>query len=232
MPELSKLRAALALQDDGGLAPGLGGTGFYLFPPALLRGPPRHIAVRLPEIEPAALPAEAARFLAEGKPPWLIAFGSVFGRTRPMLIAKLSGLLRSRGQRVIIAWGAGGAPRVRERDGVLHLQSIDIAPVYPHVRAVVHHAGINTSVETIRARRPSIAFPYVGDQLDNATRLEELGVCISVAPQRQDCASTLREAIDRIVSGDLTRAPFEAFLRRSDRDCVEPREGLRALERL
>lgn len=48
--------------------------------------------------------------------------------------------------------------------------------VFPRARAVVHHGGIGTTGQALRAGRPQLVTPFLGDQFDNAERLQRLGV--------------------------------------------------------
>ena len=55
----------------------------------------------------------------------------------------------------------------------------DYAPysdVFPHAAAVVHHGGIGTTGQALRAGRPMLVVPFVNDQFDNAERARKLGV--------------------------------------------------------
>ncbi len=57
--------------------------------------------------------------------------------------------------------------------------AIDFAPygwVFPHAGMVIHHGGLNTTAETLRAGVPSLVIPHGHDQFDNAIRAAHLGV--------------------------------------------------------
>jgi rhamnosyltransferase subunit B len=46
----------------------------------------------------------------------------------------------------------------------------------PHVAALVHHGGIGSCAQALRAGIPQLVLPHAYDQFDNAMRLERLGV--------------------------------------------------------
>jgi UDP:flavonoid glycosyltransferase YjiC (YdhE family) len=48
--------------------------------------------------------------------------------------------------------------------------------LFSRVEAVVHHGGIGTAAQALRAGRPQLAVPYGFDQFDNAERLVRLRV--------------------------------------------------------
>ena len=48
--------------------------------------------------------------------------------------------------------------------------------VFPRAAVVIHHGGLNTTAETLRAGVPALVIPHAHDQFDNAIRTEHLGV--------------------------------------------------------
>ncbi len=50
------------------------------------------------------------------------------------------------------------------------------AQLLPFARAAVHHAGVGTAAQAMRAGIPQMLWPQAYDQFDNAARLERLGV--------------------------------------------------------
>jgi rhamnosyltransferase subunit B len=67
--------------------------------------------------------------------------------------------------------------------GSIHCE--DYAPfslLLPHARAIVHHGGIGTSAQALRAGLPQLLQPQAYDQFDNTMRLERLGVGRRLAP--------------------------------------------------
>ena len=58
----------------------------------------------------------------------------------------------------------------------------------PRAAAVVHHGGIGTSAQALRAGVPQLVVPFFADQHDNAARLGRLGVARSLRRGRYDAA--------------------------------------------
>src|SRR5262249_34294138 len=48
--------------------------------------------------------------------------------------------------------------------------------LFPHAALIVHHGGIGTAAQALRAGLPQLVVPYLVDQPDNAHRLTRLGV--------------------------------------------------------
>ncbi len=56
--------------------------------------------------------------------------------------------------------------------------------LFPKAAVIVHPAGIGTLGHVLRSGRPSLAFPFAHDQLDNAARLARLGVARTLPRHR------------------------------------------------
>jgi sterol 3beta-glucosyltransferase len=68
------------------------------------------------------------------------------------------------------------------------------------VAAVVHHGGAGTTGAALRAGKPSVVCPLVGDQPFWGRRVAALGMGPSPIPQRKLTAEQLADAIGRAVS--------------------------------
>ena len=63
----------------------------------------------------------------------------------------------------------------------------DYAPfseIFPRARIVIHHGGIGTTGQALRAGLPQLVVPLFADQFDNAARVVRLGVARSVGLKR------------------------------------------------
>jgi UDP:flavonoid glycosyltransferase YjiC (YdhE family) len=56
----------------------------------------------------------------------------------------------------------------------------------PQAAALVHHGGVGSSAQALRAGIPQLVLPVGYDQFDNALRLELLGVAATVQPPQQN----------------------------------------------
>ena len=71
---------------------------------------------------------------------------------------------------------------------VLWQDYVPLRALLPHVAALVHHGGIGTMAEALRAGTPQLVVPLAHDQFDNAARVEALGVGTSLRAARLDPA--------------------------------------------
>jgi len=50
------------------------------------------------------------------------------------------------------------------------------AQIFPRASMIVHHGGIGTTAQALRAGKPMLIMPFGGDQYDNGARVRRLGV--------------------------------------------------------
>lgn len=125
-------------------------------------------------------PAHLAEFLHAGEPPVYIGFGSMgFGNGAEERRDAILGALRRTGLRGIIATGWGGiappAPGADLGDDVLVIEGAPHDWLVPRVAAVVHHGGAGSTAAGLRAGRPTLIVPFLGDQPFWAARVHEIG---------------------------------------------------------
>jgi UDP:flavonoid glycosyltransferase YjiC (YdhE family) len=90
------------------------------------------------------------------------------------------------GRRAILLVGKNPPPPDLGGQGVA-LDYVPLGSVLPRAAAVVHHGGIGTCAETLRAGLPSLIVPFGFDQPDNAERLRRLGVARILRRDRVSC---------------------------------------------
>lgn len=64
----------------------------------------------------------------------------------------------------------------QDRGDILVINYVDFAHVFPQLSAVIHHGGIGTTAQAIKAGVPQIIRPIMYDQPDNAWRVTKLGL--------------------------------------------------------
>jgi sterol 3beta-glucosyltransferase len=142
---------------------------------------------------------QLVRFLQEGSMPVYIGFGSMFmGGKQKTEIALQA--LRLAGQRGILATGWGGLTADSSSKDIFVLDSIPHDWLFPKVATIVHHGGAGTTGAAIRAGKPQIICPFVGDQFFWGRRVADLGVAPSPIPQTILTAERLADAIKYAVT--------------------------------
>jgi sterol 3beta-glucosyltransferase len=128
----------------------------------------------------AQLPPGLTQFLEDGPAPVYIGFGSMlWGAERKAELVVRT--LQHWGGRAIVSAGAGtfarfsAAARVLPPEQVHVVADADHALLLPRVAAIVHHGGAGTTAAALRAGRPSVVLPILGDQLYWGRRVAALG---------------------------------------------------------
>jgi UDP:flavonoid glycosyltransferase YjiC (YdhE family) len=78
-------------------------------------------------------------------------------------------------------------------DGIIHVPYAPFSQLLPHVAALVHHGGIGTSAQAMRAGVRQLVTPMAHDQFDNAARLKRLGVARVLPYPRYTARRAARE---------------------------------------
>jgi rhamnosyltransferase subunit B len=172
--------------------------------------------------------AKLERFCAQGSAPIVFTLGSTAVHIARDFYTSAAASARELGRRAILLLGTNPPPP--EADDILSLDYAPLDAVIPHAAAVVHHGGVGTCGETLRAGVPSLVIPFGYDQPDNGERLRKLGIARVLSRYRISQASLtagLREILDD--PGMTSRA---RELSRQIRPKAELTASVDAIERL
>lgn len=152
-------------------------------------------------------PAVLRDFLAAGAPPVYVGFGSMgFGRGAGERRAAVLGALRAHGLRGIVATGWGGiAAGQAETEDVLVIEGAPHDWLFDQVTAVVHHGGAGSTAAGLRAGRPTLVVPFLGDQPFWGARVHAIGAGPAPLPVRQ-LTQTLTDRLGDLVTTDAYAA--------------------------
>lgn len=147
-------------------------------------------------------PADLVAFLAQGASPVYLGFGSMVSQDADRITRLTLDALQQAGQRAILATGWGGlsssSGEVPENVYVLKAAPHDW--LFPHCAAVVHHGGAGTTGAGLRAGKPTLICPFIGDQPFWGQRAFELGVGPRPIPQWQLTGDALAQALRTLVA--------------------------------
>ncbi|NOJ91479.1 glycosyltransferase family 1 protein [Corallococcus coralloides] len=182
---------------DGSAVPALYGFSEQLLPrPADW---PPHVQVTgcwfLDEADSWTPPAELRAFLEAGPPPVYVSFGSMGGAHADARAATVLKAVALTGERAVVATGWGGL----KADALpRHVFRLDAAPhdwLFPRMSAVVHHGGAGSTMAGLRAGKPTVICPFLGDQPFWGHVVLRAGVGPRPVPQKSLTAERLAEAI-------------------------------------
>ncbi|GAA3399173.1 glycosyltransferase [Cryptosporangium minutisporangium] len=207
-PAVRTLRSRLGLAPGGTIAPP---PVVYGFSPAVLPPPTdwpsdlRAVGYWWPE-PPADWrpPPPLAGFLAAGDPPVHVGLGSLGDAPRARRFAGLAVReLRRRGFRVLVQGSVDAEPA---DDGVLLLGDVPHERLFPHVAAVLHHAGAGTTAAALRAGVPTVPVPVQADQHLWARRAVQLTVAPGALRLRTATPEQVADAVTAAVGDPRYRA--------------------------
>jgi sterol 3beta-glucosyltransferase len=146
--------------------------------------------------------AELVKFLEDGEPPVYVGFGSMgFGSGSDERHHAILTAVRRTGIRAIIATGWGVTRSNTDAAGdVLVIKGAPHDWLFPQTAAVVHHGGAGTTGAALRAGRPTLICPFVGDQPFWGHQVHQLGAGPEPLPQRRLNADRLTERLVRLRS--------------------------------
>lgn len=148
-------------------------------------------------------PAGLVAFLQAGPPPVYVGFGSMGGAHAKKRTATVLGALALRRQRAVLATGWGGLEAEALPD---HVFAIDAAPhewLFPRMSAVVHHGGAGSTMASLRAGKPTVICPFLGDQPFWGQVVHSRGLGPVPVPQASLSPARLAEAIRVALSRDI-----------------------------
>jgi UDP:flavonoid glycosyltransferase YjiC (YdhE family) len=153
-----------------------------------------------------ALDPSLEAFLNAGEPPLVFTLGSLVIYSPGVFFRESLAAARRLRRRAVLLVGEDALPTFADaRAADLHIGAY--APhslLFPRAAAIVHHGGIGTLGQALRAGRPQLIVPYFADQLDNAARALRIGVARSLAPARYTAAAAARE-LARLLGTDAYR---------------------------
>ena len=168
---------------------------------------------------PTELPQDLKRFLADGPAPLVFTLGTALVNDPGDFYERSFRTAEMLGRRAVFLGldGALGdnAHTVRRTlpPTMIGAGYVPHSLIFPHAEAVVHHGGVGTTAQALRAGKPQLITPFAGDQPDNAMRMCRLGVARQLAPNlyipRRAAAALAALTRDRSVSlkaGEIGRS--------------------------
>lgn len=153
-----------------------------------------------------ALSKALMSFLSAGSAPIVFTLGSFAPQVSGSFYDISIAAARALGRRAILLAGPKDSDRLSASVGPNEFVCCD-APhdeLFPLASCVVHHGGIGTTAQALRAGKPQLIVPFFGDQPDHGKRIERLGV---------GCAISLSSYNLRNVAGALTALGEDRYLR-------------------
>jgi UDP:flavonoid glycosyltransferase YjiC (YdhE family) len=146
------------------------------------------------------MPAELIKFLDEGAPPIVFTLGTsavwvARDFYRESIVA--AGLL---GRRAVLLIGDDrNRPEEALPPGMIAVNYAPFEALLARASAMVHHGGVGTTSQGLRAGIPTLIVPFAFDQPDNAAHAERLG-CSRTLPREKYRAARVARELDMILT--------------------------------
>lgn len=144
------------------------------------------------------LQPEVQDFLQEGSPPMVFAPGSAMTSGEKFFAAAVEACQRLDRRAILLTKYPDQLPTTLPPT-IKHCHFVPLSSLLTHCAALVHHGGIGTCAQGLAAGLPQVVKPMAYDQLDNASRLKNLGVADILRPKRFTGAN-LASVLDRLLS--------------------------------
>ncbi len=138
--------------------------------------------------------ADLDRFLDAGPPPIIFTLGTTAVHVAGPFYAAAAEACRKLGRRGMLLTGHADYAPGTLPPGVEAFTYAPYTMVLPRGAATVHHGGVGTTAQSLRAGRPSVVVPFAHDQFDNAARLRRLGVSATL-PRRRVSGDAMATAL-------------------------------------
>ena len=160
-----------------------------------------------PKREKMNLAFEVEAFLSRGPEPILISFGSM-----PIKEEITSMLLKTAGEMqerfiIVTSWSKWNLEDKVIPENVLITESAAFESLFPRVKGIMHHGGIGTTAECLRAGKPMFVCPVlypVGDQFFWGDLAYKKGLAVKPIPLNRLNSTTFKERIQQLSNITLT----------------------------
>ena len=144
------------------------------------------------DLDRVELTLELQKFLNAGEPPIVFTLGSAAVLNPGSFYLESIKAATQLNRRAILLMNKNTLPDDLPKDII----AIDYAPyskIFPYACAIVHQGGIGTTAQALKAGHPTLIVPYIGDQPDNAARVQRLGTSRTILRNRYLASQVAKE---------------------------------------
>ena len=131
----------------------------------------------------APLPPELDEFIKAGQPPVAFSAGTATATAHEFFKTSVEAS-ETAGLRAILLTHFRQQVPASLPENVIHIDYAPFGTLLPKLAAFVHHGGIGSTSQALRAGIPQLIRPVAYDQFDNSARAQRLGVAHEVLPKQ------------------------------------------------
>ncbi len=131
----------------------------------------------------SAAPPQLSEFFSAGPPPIVFTPGSAMHHAHRFFRTSVEACRRLNRRAVLLTRHVEQIPPDLPPT-IRHFPYVPFSHIFPRAAVIVHHGGIGTSAQAMSAGVPQIVCPFTFDQLDNADRMQRLGIARTIHPNR------------------------------------------------
>ncbi len=163
------------------------------------------------------LSGSAMEFVQAGSPPIVATFGSAMKLGEPLFKATIEACTALNQRTILLTPFTEQVPEPLPPT-IRRFDYLPLSKLLPHAAALVHHGGIGTTSQALRAGVPQVITPLAHDQFDNAERVQALGVS-TIVPAAKINAKRLSKGISQAVNQlDMREKALDLSRRFLDQD--------------
>jgi sterol 3beta-glucosyltransferase len=165
---------------------------------------------------PQQLNSDLNEFLQQGEPPLVITFGSMPFKCKFDLQNTLIRISNEFSIRIIVVkgWGFSDVAALEKHPSIKVTPFAPYDKLFPMVKAIIHHGGIGTTAECLRAGRPFFICPVlypIGDQMFWGQLSYKKGVALKPVPLKKLTEKILIDKTWELLANEQLYRNSESF---------------------
>lgn len=146
------------------------------------------------------------RFLAAGRPPLLVGFGSMPKWDQMTSLTTIVRAAKQLGERVVIQKRWDDPAPFDSDQGCLFIDPCPHLDLFPHMAAIIHHGGAGTTATAARSGVPQIIVPHLLDQYYWGAQIEQRNLGPPAIPRARLNTGALIRAMEQALSDESIHA--------------------------